>query len=56
MDLEGAKGLSGVGRMEGESPANTTDSKWSEVSPSTKKRTKTTVDAANWMKDLDGEL
>jgi hypothetical protein len=26
------------------------------VSPSTKKRTKTTTDAANWMKDLDGEL
>ena len=56
MDLEAIKGLSGVGRMEGESPTNTTDSKWSDVGPSTKKRTKTTIDAANWMKDLDGEL
>ena len=56
VDLEGTKGLNGVGWMEGESPTNTTDSKWSDVSPSTKKRTKTTIDAANWMKDLDGEL
>ena len=56
VDLEGIKGLSGVGRMEGEPPANTTDSKRSDANSSTKKRTKTTIDAANWMKDLDGEL
>ena len=56
VDPKGIKGLSGVGRMEGESPANTNDSKWSDANSSTKKRIKTTIDAANWMKDLDGEL
>ena len=56
VDLEVTEGLNGVGRMEGKSLLITVDSESSDATLSTKRRIETTIDTANWMKDLDGEL